>query len=72
MTKKFIFDDNTKSILKEEQKSQQGRPKKESNEKRNKSVNSYLTKEEYKKFIDFLEGVPVSVYMRQHILEKIS
>jgi len=69
MNNDFTFDDETKDILTNASKSKQGRPAKAKEEKRSKCINCYLTEEEYKQFMIFLEDRPASIYLRKHILK---
>ena len=66
----FTFDDDTKDVLKEPSKKKQGRPQIKKEAKKNKCINTYVTEDEYKIFMDFLEGRPASTYLRNYILEK--
>jgi len=73
MNDDFSFDDEINNILKKGAvEKKQGRPTKKEEQKRKKCVSTYLTDEEYKAFIDFLDDRTMSIYLRKMIIKEIN
>lgn len=77
MSDDFTFDDDTKGVLdkasqapRKNQKNKGGRPS-GTVDKKTERVQCYLTKAEYVKLEELLDGRPASVYLRNLLLKEL-